>query len=185
MISADRNWLLVTVLALLGFAFSFSHSRAQQETEADSVTYGLEKGDSLRISSSLFKGRATLLEAERDTLVVLTRRPQGAIAIPLNSISSLEYYRRVPWMQRAVKGAERGALLGAGFGALGIIMSERGPGDPPQIWWPLMGAAIFAPPIAVVAAIIPSRRWEAIPLSAHARIEVEAVGSGLTVRFRW
>lgn len=67
---------------------------------------------------------------------------------------------------------------GGGIGALGIVLSERGPGDPPQALWPVVGAAYFGVPGAPVGLLTTQRRWEHVALPVRAGSSGAASAAG-------
>ena len=66
-----------------------------------------------------------------------------------------------------------------------MVVAERGPGDPPKVLWPLVGAVYFAVPTALVFAAVPAHEWEEIPLSPRVQARLTAAPRGLALRLTW
>lgn len=131
----------------------------------------VESGVEVRISSPVFTGVATAMESTSHTIWVVVEGFQKPVAVPLLTLERLERRRRATFGMRVLRGAKWGAIIGAGFGAMGIVMSEgEGPGDPPQPAWPFVGAAYFAVPRALIGMLIPQIRWEPVPLPGHVNL---------------
>lgn len=125
------------------------------------------------------------LASPRDTLKVRTMPQERTVLIPVDSLTRVERYRRIPWTARALEGAKWGAMTGAAVGTLDIVMSERGPGDPPQAWWPLIGLAYGAVPTAVIFAVVPAHEWTVVPLSGSRQVHLRPLPTGVAVRVTW
>lgn len=139
----------------------------------------VEPGVQVRIYSPDYSGVATVEHIASDTLWVAATGFGNPVAVPLQSLNRLERWHRPGLGMRALHGAKWGALVGAGIGAMGIVMSERGPGDPPQATWPVVGAAIFAVPGALIGSVRLQGRWERVPLPG--RVNLSWGGGGIQI----
>lgn len=129
-------------------------------------------GTEVRVRAPSFNRTAIVTEIAADTLTVLTIGSRDTVAIAIDALRRLEQRLRVGRGERAVRGAVSGAAGGAAVGLLGIVMSERGPGDPAQIWWPLIGAGVFTIPVTLAFVAIPDYRWEEVPLPNRVDVSV-------------
>lgn len=145
---------------MLGLMMMLSHPTSLLAQQPLPVRPGTE----VRIYSSTFNRVAIVARADTDTLRVITKERRDSVAVPTHSIRRLEQRLKVGLGKRALLGAKWGAMGGVGFGLMGIVMSERGPGDPPQAWWPLIGGATGAVLGTLLFVAVPEYRWEAVPL---------------------
>ena len=127
----------------------------------------VEPGVHIRLTSPVYTGVATAMNTLSDTLRILVEGLGSPVAVPLTSLERLERRRRATAGERALRGATWGAIVGVGLGAISMLMADPGPGDPPRIVWPVLGAAVYGGVGALIGLPIPQYRWDRVPLSAR------------------
>lgn len=142
----------------------------------------VKPGAEVRVYSPAFNRVAIVARADADTLRVITKGRRDSVAVPVRSIRRLEQRLKVGVGKRALQGAKWGAIGGAGFGLMGVIMSERQPGEPPQAWWPLIGGAAGTVLGTVYFVAIPEYHWEPVPLPESTSVSWHGTTARVTIR---
>ena len=160
-----------TVLVLVLIATIASEATAQDDTQSGTYPVRLvAPGQQVRVSSLPYTGIATVVHVKADTLV-LVEGLASEVPVPLSAITSLEIHRRATVVERALRGARWGAIVGGGLGIPAILVADSGPNDPPRITWPFIMAAVYAPVGALIGLPIPQHRWQRVALPERTSLE--------------
>jgi hypothetical protein len=86
-------------------------------------------GEKIRLQSTSFSGVALVDDTRLDTLFILIAAQEQPISIPLIEIRRLEVWQETSRSRGALVGIGKGAVLGAAFGLLSAVFSDRPQGS--------------------------------------------------------
>lgn len=146
----------------------------------------IEPGAQVRLSSSVYTGVATALNSQDDTLKIVVHGLQEPVTVPFAALESLERRRSATIFERALGGAKWGAIVGGGIGLMGALISDLDhPDDPPRALMPVVGAAYFAVPAALIGLAIPQQRWQRVRLPEGRELSWNASATQIAIQYRW